>query len=258
MITSTSSSQVKHVMQLLKKAKTRKEFKEFVVEGARMVKEAPLERLVKMYASQSFYENHKDFFGDILADRLEIVSDSVFCQMSDTQTPQGVLAVVKMHSAEWSDIFSDNPLILMIENLQDPGNLGTIVRMGEGAGVSGVIMSSNTVDIYNPKTIRSTMGSIYRVPFIYTDDFTGTIKKCQREGVTIYAAHLDGRNTYTQENYKKPTAFLIGNEGNGLSCKATEAADTLIKIPMEGQVESLNAAIACTVLTYEAMRQRKN
>ena len=256
MITSTSSNQVKHVMQLLKKAKTRREFSEFVVEGVRMVGEAPLDRLVKMYASQSFFESHKDFFESVPAEKLEMVSDNVFSQMSDTQTPQGVLAVVKMKQAQWKDILGEKPLILMVENLQDPGNLGTIVRMGEGAGVSGVIMSSNTVDIYNPKTIRSTMGSIYRVPFIYVEDFTEAMKKCQQEGVNIYAAHLDGKNTYTQEDYTKPTAFLIGNEGNGLSQKATEAADTLIRIPMEGQVESLNAAIACTVLTYEAMRQR--
>ena len=256
MITSTSSNQVKHVMQLLKKAKTRREFSEFVVEGVRMVGEAPLDRLVKMYASQSFFESHKDFFESVPAGKLEMVSDNVFSQMSDTKTPQGVLAVVKMKQAQWKDILGEKPLILMVENLQDPGNLGTIVRMGEGAGVSGVIMSSNTVDIYNPKTIRSTMGSIYRVPFIYVEDFTEAMKKCQQEGVNIYAAHLDGKNTYTQEDYTKPTAFLIGNEGNGLSPKATEAADTLIRIPMEGQVESLNAAIACTVLTYEAMRQR--
>lgn len=257
MISSTSSSQVKHVIQLLKKAKVRKEFSEFVVEGARMVKEVPKDRLVKMYASETFYENHRDFFENVSKDKLETVSDRVFCQMSDTQTPQGVMAVVKMAQAEWKDVMGDKPLILMIENLQDPGNLGTIVRMGEGAGVSGIIMSSNTVDIYNPKTIRSTMGSIYRMPFMYVQDFTEAMKKCKAEGVTLYAAHLNGKNTYIEENYNKPTAFIIGNEGNGLSQSAAEEADTLIRIPMEGQVESLNAAIACTVLTYEAMRQRR-
>lgn len=257
MISSTSSSQVKHVIQLLKKAKVRKEFSEFVVEGARMVKEVPKDRLVKMYVSETFYENHRDFFENVSKDKLETVSDRVFCQMSDTQTPQGVMAVVKMAQAEFKDVMGDKPLILMIENLQDPGNLGTIVRMGEGAGVSGIIMSSNTVDIYNPKTIRSTMGSVYRVPFMYVQDFTEAMKKCKAEGVTLYAAHLDGKNTYLEENYNKPTAFLIGNEGNGLSQSATEAADKLVRIPMEGQVESLNAAIACTVLTYEAMRQRR-
>ena len=128
--------------------------------------------------------------------------------------------------------------------------------MGEGAGITGVIMSSNTVDIYNPKTIRSTMGSIYRVPFFYAKDFNEELKQLKENGVKIYAAHLDGKNTYTQESYKNATAFLIGNEGNGLTDSVTKKADTLIKIPMQGQVESLNAAIACTILTYEAVRQR--
>ena len=141
-------------------------------------------------------------------------------------------------------------------NLQDPGNLGTILRMGEGAGVTGVIMSSNTVDIYNPKTIRSTMGSIFRVPFVYVQDFSDAVSQCQNSGIKVYAAHLDGKNTYLGEDYREGTAFLIGNEGNGLTDDITKQADTLIRIPMQGEVESLNAAIACTILTYEAVRQR--
>lgn len=258
MITSTSSNQVKHVMLLLKKAKTRKEYGEFVVEGARMVKEVPAERLVKLYASETFYENRPDFFREFPQDLMEKVSDHVFCQMSDTQTPQGVMAIVKTATTDWETMLQNNPLLLMIENLQDPGNLGTIIRMGEGAGVTGVIMSANTVDIYNPKTIRSTMGSIYRVPFLYVQDFTEAMKRCQNAGIQLYAAHLEGKNTYIEENYTGPTAFLIGNEGNGLTEASAKAADTLIRIPMEGKVESLNAAIACTVLTYEAMRQRRS
>ena len=150
------------------------------------------------------------------------------------------------------------PLIIAIENLQDPGNLGTIVRMAEGAGVTGIVISSNAVDIYNPKTIRSTMGSIYRVPFVYTADFIGAIELMKKNGINVYAAHLDGSCEYTEADYTKSSAFLIGNEGNGLTDAASKSADNLIKIHMEGKVESLNAAIACTVLTYEAMRQRRS
>ena len=128
--------------------------------------------------------------------------------------------------------------------------------MGEGAGVTGVVMSSNTVDIYNPKTIRSTMGSIFRVPFVYVQDFSDAVSQCQNAGIKVYAAHLDGKNTYLGEDYREGTAFLIGNEGNGLTDDITKQADTLIRIPMQGEVESLNAAIACTILTYEAVRQR--
>lgn len=262
MITSTSSSQVKHVISLLSKAKERKKNNEYVVEGIRMVSEAPADLLVKVYMSERFQNNNSEYVKELVKkqgisdDSIEIVADNVFDRMSQTQTPQGIMAVVRMKDNSLSDMLSGNPLLILVENLQDPGNLGTIIRMGEGAGVTGVIMSPNTVDIYNPKTIRSTMGSIFRVPFIYVQDFGEAVSECQKSGVKVYAAHLDGNNTYLGEDYSTPTAFLIGNEGNGLTDDITKQADTLIRIPMEGEVESLNAAIACTILTYEAVRQR--
>lgn len=259
MITSTSSAQVKHVLHLQKKAKVRRESQEFVVEGVKMVSEAPKERVVKVYISETFDANNSAYKAglELTADKIEIVSDSVFMHMSDTQTPQGVMAIIKMRIYNIEETLTEKALIIGVENLQDPGNLGTIVRMGEGAGITGVVMSSNTVDIYNPKTIRSTMGSIYRVPFIYVEDFAKTMQDIQGKGVNVYAAHLDGTMEYTEPDYTQKTAFLIGNEGNGLTDAAVNAAGNLIRIPMEGQVESLNAAIACTVLTYEAMRQRR-
>ena len=262
MITSTSSSQVKHVISLLSKAKERKKNNEYVVEGIRMVSEAPADLLVKIYMSERFQNNNSEYVKELVKkqgvsdDSIEIVADNVFDRMSQTQTPQGIMAVVRMKDNSLSDMLSGNPLLILVENLQDPGNLGTIIRMGEGAGVTGVIMSPNTVDIYNPKTIRSTMGSIFRVPFIYVQDFGEAVSECQKSGVKVYAAHLEGNYTYLGEDYSTPTAFLIGNEGNGLTDDITKQADTLIRIPMEGEVESLNAAIACTILTYEAVRQR--
>lgn len=262
MITSTSSSQVKHVISLLSKAKERKKNNEYVVEGIRMVSEVPADLLVKIYMSERFQNNNSEYVKELVKiqgisdDSIEIVADNVFDRMSQTQTPQGIMAVVRMKDNSLSDMLSGNPLLILVENLQDPGNLGTIIRMGEGAGVTGVIMSPNTVDIYNPKTIRSTMGSIFRVPFIYVQDFGEAVSECQKSSVKVYAAHLDGKNTYLGEDYSTPTAFLIGNEGNGLTDDITKQADTLIRIPMEGEVESLNAAIACTILTYEAVRQR--
>lgn len=170
MITSTSSSQVKHVISLLSKARERKKNKEYVVEGVRMVSEVPADLLVKIYMSERFHSNNPEYVHELVkkqgisSDSIEIVADNVFDRMSQTQTPQGIMAVVRMKDSSISDMLTDNPLLILVENLQDPGNLGTILRMGEGAGVTGVIMSSNTVDIYNPKTIRSTMGSIFRVP----------------------------------------------------------------------------------------------
>lgn len=258
MITSTGSAQVKHVISLLSRAKARREDKEYVVEGIRMVSEIPSDALVKVYMSETFADNNGNAYGN----KAEIVSDNVYNHMSDTKTPQGIMAVVRMMEYTLSDILSGKeskaaPLILCVENLQDPGNLGTIIRMGEAAGASGVIISSNSVDVYNPKVIRSTMGSVFRVPYLITDNLLETIEKLKNNGVKVYAAHLDGNGAYTDMDYTGGTAFMIGNEGNGLTDEAAAMADCLVKIPMAGKVESLNAAIACTVLAFEAARQRR-
>lgn len=257
MITSTSSSQVRTIISLQKKVRTRKECNKFVVEGVKMVSEIPDDRLVKVYFSETFAAENPAFSERFPQEKTELVSDNVFAQMSDTKTPQGALAVVKMMEYTLADMMKEPPLLLLLENLQDPGNLGTILRMGEGAGVTGVILSPNTVDIYNPKTIRSTMGSIYRVPFLYAKDFAEELQSLKKAGVALYAAHLDGTAEYTKPDYTKASAFLIGNEANGLTAESAGAADVLVKIPMEGRVESFNAAIACTILTFEAVRQRR-
>ena len=148
-------------------------------------------------------------------------------------------------------------LLMVLDNLQDPGNLGTILRAGEAAGVTGVVMSSDCVDIYNPKVIRSTMGSIYRMPFIYVEDLPTVVKMLGEKEIHTYAAHLKGKRSYEEEDFTKGTAFLIGNEGNGLQDEVADAAEIYVKIPMCGEVESLNAAIAASVLMFEAARQRR-
>ena len=151
----------------------------------------------------------------------------------------------------------ENPLLLLLEDIQDPGNLGTMVRTAEAAGIDGIIMSKNTVDIYNPKTIRSTMGSIFRMPFYYTKNLPETMETLQKKGIKIYAAHLKGEFSYDKADYKEASAFLIGNEGNGLKKATADLADCYMRIPMAGQVESLNAAVASVILMYEAARQRR-
>ena len=175
MITSTSNQQMKQVSLLLKKAKERKNTKTFVVEGPRMVAEAPVERLKAVYVAEAF-ESNKENVSILkeLKDKCdkakaiyEVVADNVFKSVSDTQTPQGIMAVVAMPDYDLSELLrGDNTHLLILESIQDPGNLGTMVRTGEGAGVTGIIMNKTTVDLFNPKTIRSTMGSIYRVPFL--------------------------------------------------------------------------------------------
>jgi TrmH family RNA methyltransferase len=219
-----------------------------------MFQEVPKARLLKAYATKEFYEAHIELFEGVA---FELVSDPVFKEISDTVSPQGVLAVVRQSEWKLNDLLgqSDNPCLLVLENIQDPGNLGTIFRTGEGAGITGVIMSRDTVDIYNPKVIRSTMGSIYRVPFFYADDLKEIMQTLHEAGICTYAARLDGEDVY-QSDFRKGCAFLIGNEGNGLTDELSESAKAYIKIPMCGQVESLNAAIAATVLMYETLRQR--
>ena len=261
MITSTANQQVKLLVQLNKKRKLRDERGVFLVEGPKMFREAPRERLEKVYFSESFYEKHREALTRrIQSEKLdyEILDDHVFKTVSDTQTPQGVLWIVRQQESSLDAFLkAEKPLLLLLENLQDPGNLGTILRTAEGAGVTGVILSKGCVDLYNPKTIRSTMGSVYRVPTLYTEDLCQTVEVLKKHGICSYAAHLKGANFYDQESYQSGTAFLIGNEGNGLTEELTEKADTLIRIPMEGQLESLNAGVASAILMYEAYRQRR-
>jgi TrmH family RNA methyltransferase len=265
MITSLSNKSVKEVIQLSQKPRERNKQGLFVVEGVKMFREAPTERIRKVYIAEKAEKELRCQYQEKL-DRLscEIVSDEVFSKMSDTKTPQGVLCLLEQYHYGLEQLLAANKdkkhmLFILLENIQDPGNLGTILRTGEGAGVDGVIMSRETADIYNPKTIRSTMGSVYRVPFLYTQDIRQTMKTLQEQGISIYAAHLDENNSryYYECDYRKHTAFLIGNEGNGLNRETADCADCRLKIPMEGSVESLNAAVAAAVLMYEAYRQRK-
>ena len=258
MITSTSNAQVKRLLQLQKKSKARNEEKVFLVEGIRMFSEVPKERVEKVYVSESFYNKKKSEirFSEY---QTEILSDTVFEYVSDTKTPQGILCIVKQREAAWKELLDlPNPHFIVLDNLQDPGNLGTIVRTAEGAGVDAIFMSKDTVDIYNPKVIRSTMGSIYRMPCVYVEDIIALLEEFKKKGIHSYATHLAGKNSYDQENYKGGTAILIGNEGNGLRDEVSEAADIWVKIPMLGQVESLNAAIAASVMMFEVARQRRN
>ena len=255
MITSTGNSQIKDVMNLIKKSGVRKERGLFVIEGIRMFVEIPKDRIVKIYASESFAYDNKEMLCDY---RYEIVADNVFKTMSDTKTPQGILAVVKMLEYDIEDLFKKDkvPMLVVLENIQDPGNLGTIIRTAEGAGATGIIMSDKTVDIYNPKTIRSTMGSLFRMPFVYSEDVVAAIHSLKQQNIKVFAAHLEGRNYYYEEDMKVPMAVLIGNEGNGLTEELSKEEDVRIKIPMEGKLESLNAAVSTAVILYEAMRQR--
>lgn len=259
MITSLSNPKVKQVVQWQNKARERKKDGIFLVEGLKMYEEAPESSICETYILEEILQKVKN---SPLMEKLErtgyeTVSKDVFLKMSDTQSPQGILCVVRRPVFDLEALLKkEKPLFVVLEDLQDPGNLGTIVRTGEGAGVTAVLMSNSTVDIYNPKTIRATMGSIYRVPHIYIEDLGALLEKLHNAGVETYAAHLKGENYYDGFSFAKGCAFLIGNEGNGLRKETADKAKHYLKIPMEGQVESLNAAIATALLMYEVHRQR--
>lgn len=258
MITSVNNEKIKNVGKCMRQAKERRKQGIFLVEGIRMFSEIPRQIHVESFATGEFFEEHRELFDGI---SYELVSDNVMAFLSDTKTPQGVLSVVKQLSYSIEEVCmtknvaDSDPLVIALENIQDPGNLGTIVRTAEGAGVTGIIMSRETVDIYNPKVVRSTMGSIFRVPFTYVDNLVGCVKNLREIGFHTYSAHLQG-TTFYDYDYRKPTIFVMGNEGNGLSDEMTDATEHKILIPMKGRVESLNVATAGTVLMYETMRQR--
>lgn len=226
-----------------------------------------------------------------------LLEDRLFQKISDTKHPQGILCIARMpawteeallgrteglkdaESFKGAKDLKDTgsikgaktiqkrnttcpktekqPLILVLEGLQDPGNVGTLIRTAEAAGATGILMTGHCVDVYSPKVIRSTMGGIFRMPMLFLDTAEQAIGWLRRHGIRSFAAHLSGENAFTDEDYRIPAAFLIGNEGNGLSEELTMAADTKILIPMEGRIESLNAAVAGSLLLYEAHRQRR-
>ena len=256
MITSTSNPQVKNLQLLKKKSGARNEQNVFLVEGMKMYQEAPRGKIKKVYISKSLYQEKGQAF--LQGIETEVLDDHVFLAASDTKTPQGLLCVVEQFHYLLEDMLQKkNPHLLLLENLQDPGNVGTIMRTAEGSGADGIILSRTSVDLYHPKTIRSTMGSIYRMPFLYVNSLEEILPILKKQGIRTYAAHLQGKNCYDQEDYRKGCAFFIGNEGNGLSEGLSRKADAWIRIPMQGKLESLNAAIAASILMYEACRQRR-
>lgn len=271
MITSRDNPRVKHVKKLNRKAKSRRQEKLFVAEGERIISETPFSLLRELYVCDTYQKQeavnraHSRMQEKLEAVMekakekgiLEVVTEDVFAEMSDTEHPQGVLAVIEQPSYQLKDLMTDAPLIMILEDIQDPGNLGTIFRTAEGAGVSGIIMSRGTVDLFSPKVVRSTMGSIYRMPFLVAEDLPEMIRSIKGEGVRLYAAHLEGKKYHDGFVYTGPSGFMIGNEGNGLSRELTDYADDLLRIPMGGQLESLNAAMAAGILMYEANRQRR-
>lgn len=275
-ISSKDNKKIKYLRSLLEKGSARKKNRQFIVEGIKLVDEALVYgKVCEIILSESLYkeiisggliknallaDNGKNLIAYVNeANSTTVVSDAVFKTVSETINPQGVVAIVTMPEYE---ILNEEFLaqtynktgkikLLILEDTADPGNLGTIMRTAEAAGVTGVIMGRGTVDIFNPKAVRSTMGSIFRLPFIYVEDVRETIRELKKYGISFYAAHLKGKQSYKDVKYSDKAGILIGNEARGLSPETAELADIYIIIPMQGKVESLNAAVAAALMMYE-------
>ena len=247
MISSISNQQLKEITKLQKQPKYRRASSLFIAEGFKMVKEAAEKGcLVKTYISEL-----------VLGKKHESLEWLLKEFPYETVTTQGILGVVKQPSYNIKDILDDKKHIwLMLDDIRDPGNLGTIMRTAEGAGLSAVIMGKGTADLFNPKTVRSTMGSIFRMPFIYVDDITEIIKQIKDNGYSVYGTAMAGSIAYDKADYTKGAGIVIGNEANGIQERVLECITGSIHIPMAGKLESLNAAIAAAVVMYEAARQR--
>lgn len=271
MIESLANTKIKQIQKLIKQSRARRKEKCFVVEGWKMTSEALMRDLVlHLYVKESEKSQYKLHLQELGCGEnnfnvpTEIVTDSVFAQLSDTVTPQGILAIVQMPqylrdavlSGKAGGVYKQAKL-LILEDIQDPGNMGTILRTAEGAGMSGVVLSKGCVDVFNPKVVRSTMGALFRVPFYICEDIKAEIEELKKQDFSFYAAHLQGSQEYSQALYKGKMGILIGNEANGLSDDVSELADEKVKIPMEGQLESLNAAVSASLLMYEVHRQNK-
>lgn len=262
MITSSSNTVIKEIKSLHRK-KDRWIKKSFFVEGIRAVEESILSNAKISYIVYSDMLFHikggEELFNKINTSihKVIYISDELFYEVSDTEKPQGILAVVEYDLKTIDDIISekDNFLILL-DRVQDPGNMGTIIRTADAFGSNGIIVTEGCVDIFNPKTIRSTMGSIFHIPLLYYKSANEAIRDLKDKGITVITTSLDAKEYCFNVDFKKDFALIIGNEASGVSNEVIDDSDLLIKIPMPGDAESLNAAIASSVIMYEVLRQR--
>ena len=236
-------------------SKGRKSSGEFLVEGNKFVLNIPKSwEVTNTIFSETYAENNS---GEVQnAINPIIFKDSIFNSASDTMTPAGVMAVVKMREFSLKDILSCPKRFIVITcNLQDPGNMGTIIRTANAAGASGIIVSHDSADIFSPKVVRSAAGSLFNLP-IAVMDIDAAVAELKACGVQLVATDLSAEMSPYQADFTKPLALMIGNESRGLSDDMLDLADVKVRLPMSEQVESLNASVASGILMYEVVRQR--
>lgn len=238
----------------LKQRKYREKEGLFLIEGIRFIEEAIKSKSIKyvLYSSKIYETKGYERVLNSLIDKYEI-SNELLKELADTENPQGAIGIV--HKKIWSIDDIENNLIVVCDGIQDPGNLGTIIRTCDAA-LGAVVVIKGSVDVYNSKTLRSTMGSIFHIPVLFYDDFEIAVKDIKNRGYSLYAADLEADKYIYDVDFRKKSAIIIGNEANGIPCEHIEFVDEKIKIPMIGMAESLNASVAAGVIIYEVVRQR--
>lgn len=247
-ITSKDNELIKNIKKLKEK---KYRLDSYIVEGIKMVKEAINEN--QEIALIAIREDFKIDF-DTKNIKTVTISNKIFNDISDVKTPQGILAVIKKNQNNQIETNSD--YILALDSLQDPGNMGTIIRTADSANINQIIINKTTVDPYSPKVIRSTMGAIYRTNIIEVEDLKATLKEMKLKGFQIITTDLKATQSIYDINYNNKTVVVIGNEANGVSQEILQTADKKVIIPMLGKTESLNASIAASIMIYEYVRQK--
>jgi TrmH family RNA methyltransferase len=259
LIKSTHNPKIK-LVRSLHEPKGRGAHNAFVIEGRMFINEVPKGADVRFYLVSESFAAESGIAG--CSAPVFIADDKTFRYASVTETPQGVLAVCGKPDSTLTDakfnmlIKNNNPFFLLAENIQDPGNLGTVIRTADAAGVSAVFISRNSVDVFNPKTVRSAAGSIFNLPFFTETDILVLINKLRQNNIPVYGASPNGSVSLYSLNYTGGCAFVIGNEARGLTDATLRSCTAAVSIPIAGKAESLNAAVACGVLLYEALRQK--
>ena len=253
-ITAVNNERIKSLRQLNQK-KGRREQGLFLADGPHLVEEAVksgeiIHTLVVEEGKESTYASLIAQAGDC---RLLTVTRPVMEALSETRTPQGIMAAVPLRITRWQG-GGDARLILILDNLQDPGNMGTIIRTADAAGADGVLISSASVDVHNPKCVRSTMGSIFHLPLWESGDLPGDIRAMTASGWAVMCGHLDGVDFFSRQVEAERQALIIGNEAAGVSDEVTAAASHKMRLAMAGRAESLNAAVAAGIMTYDLAR----
>ena len=249
---------IKHIKKL-KDKKYRDMNKEFIIEGIKLIREAIEEKaeIKQIIICDNCLDSDiipKELMYEIAKYECVYVTESIFKVISDVNTPQGILAIIGRNAGE-AQIDYTQDIIVALDDIQDPGNLGTILRTVDSIGLNQILVSKGTADSYNPKVVRSTMGAIFRVKIIECEDLENTLKEVKKHKFKLVVTSLQTEKSLYDINFDKKL-IVIGNEANGVEQKIQDLADEKIKIPMLGKTESLNASVATGIVLYEYVRQK--